>query len=78
MGPKAPQSHPNGPPKGAKWSPKGTKCTPKGAKWTPKSRQGKPEALQRHQKEAKGTSYIFTNSRSTAQAAKLVVAYRST
>ncbi len=73
MAPRAPQRQPNGTPKGAKWSPKatnwtprGAKWTPKGAKWSPKSRQGKPKTHQRHQKEAKGTSYIFTNSRSTA------------
>ena len=34
----------------------------------PKVIQGKPKAPQRHQKEAKGTNYICTNSRSTAQA----------
>ena len=78
--PRAPQRRPNGTPKGAKWSPKatnwtprGAKWTPKGTKWSPKSRQGKPKALQRHQKEAKGTSYIFTNSRSTAKAAVMLL-----
>ena len=69
--PQGAPGRPKGPPKGAQWHPKGAQGQPKGSPMgAPKS---SPRARQRHTREAKGTRYIFTNSRSTAQAAVMLI-----